>query len=252
MGPLVSIGLPVYNGQNFVAEAIHCVLCQTFSNWELIISDNASTDRTISICREFAKKDRRIRLFENERNMGVAPNHNRVFQLSGGQYFKWMSHDDLFGAEFVESCVKELDNDENAVLAFPKIAYVDLNGRTLGRQISDLSISGSTATSRVLQLMQLAAQSNDIFWSQVGLIRRSVLEKTHLMDMYNGSDQVLLLELALRGKFKQVDKELFWRRDHPAASTSRRGWTTNDMAKFVNADDKRLLVFPNCRMLKEH
>ena len=77
--PLVSIGLPVYNGENFVAEAIQCVLSQTFSDWELIISDNASTDRTVHICREFAAKDARIRVHQNKQNMGVCPNFNQVF-----------------------------------------------------------------------------------------------------------------------------------------------------------------------------
>src|SRR4051812_29250250 len=96
--PLVSIGLPVYNGENYVADAINCVLSQTFSDWELIISDNASTDRTLDICREFARKDAKIRIYQYERNMGVSPNHNRVFELSRGAFFKWIAHDDLFSA----------------------------------------------------------------------------------------------------------------------------------------------------------
>ena len=250
--PLVSVGLPVYNGQNFVAEAIQAILSQTFSDWELIISDNASTDRTVSICRGFADKDGRIRLYESKRNMGVAPNFNRVFQLSRGQYFMWLAHDDLVGAAFLESCIQELENDEHAALAFPKLAYVDANGRPLHRQISDIFILGSTAEVRVIQLMKLATRSTHIFWSQFGLIRRSVLEQTRLMDMYNGSDQVLLLKIAVLGNFKQVDKELFFRREHPAAATLRRGWTAKEMATFVSADDKRTLVFPNCRLLKEH
>jgi glycosyltransferase involved in cell wall biosynthesis len=249
---LVSIGLPVYNGQDFVAEAIRCVLSQTFTDWELIISDNASTDRTVSICREFADKDSRIRLYENKRNMGVSPNHNRVVELSRGQYFMWIAHDDLIGAEFVERCVQELENDDQAVLAFPKLVHVDSKGQPLRRQSSDLSILGSTPESRVIRLMQLTAQSWDITWAQYGLIRRSVLEQTPLMGLYNGDDQVLLLDLALRGRFKQVDKELFFRREHPAASTSKEGWTAKEMATFVNADDKRTLIFPNCRLLKEH
>ena len=93
--PLVSIGLPVYNGENFVADAIRCVLSQTFTDWELIISDNASSDRTLSICQEFAAKDSRIRIYQNKRNMGFAPNYNHVFHVSRGRYFKWIAHDDL-------------------------------------------------------------------------------------------------------------------------------------------------------------
>jgi glycosyltransferase involved in cell wall biosynthesis len=249
---LVSIGLPVYNGENFVAEAIQCVLAQTYSKWELVISDNASNDRTVSICREFAQKDHRIRLYESERNLGVAPNFNRCFELSRGRYFKWMAHDDIFSPNFIALCLEELQNDDHTVLVFSKMIYVDADGRPLRAQTSNLSILGSTPYSRFCQLTELATESTDIFWSQYGLIRRSVLQQTHLMDMYNGSDQVLLLEIALQGNFKQVDQELFFRREHPAASTMKSGWTANELARFVNTDDTRKRVLMNCRLLKEH
>jgi glycosyltransferase involved in cell wall biosynthesis len=250
--PMVSIGLPVYNGENFVSDAIQCVLAQTYTDWELVISDNASTDRTLSICRGFSDKDRRIRVYANCRNMGVSLNHNRVFQLSCGQYFKWMAHDDLFGAEFIQTCVSELANDDRAVLAFPRMVHIDTTGRPLRRQDGRLSVSGSTAESRVIELMQLEAEGPDIFWLQFGLIRRSALEQTRLMDLYSGSDQVLLLELVLQGAFKQVDKELFFRREHPAASTLRRGWSAKERAVFVYPDDRRMIVFPYCRLFEEH
>jgi len=250
--PLVSIGLPVYNGENFVAEAIQCVLSQTFTDWELIISDNASTDRTVQICREFAAKDGRIRVHQNQRNMGFSPNFNQVFQLSRGRYFKWISHDDLFGAEFLESCVQELERDARAVLVFPKTVYVGPDRQLLRRQTGSYSIVGPTPESRVIQLMRLESESTDVFWSQYGLFRREVLEKTHLMDVYNGSDQTLLMEIALRGNIVEVEKELFFRREHAQAATLITDWTHREKAKFVYAGDRRILVFPYCRMLKEH
>jgi glycosyltransferase involved in cell wall biosynthesis len=250
--PLVSIGLPVYNGENFIAEAIECVQSQTFSDWELIISDNNSTDHTLLICRDIADKDSRIRIYQNTRNMGVLPNYNKVFQLSRGKYFKWMAHDDLFGGDFIASCIGELEDRQNA-LAFPRIVSIDINGRLISRQEKeDLSIISASAESRVWQLMSLLAQSTDILWAQFGLIRRSILEETRLMDLYSGSDQVLLLEISLRGNLKQISRELFYRRVHPSASTLRRGWTAKDRALFANADDRRRVVFPNCRMMKEH
>jgi len=250
--PLVSIGLPVYNGENFVAEAIQCVLSQTFRDWELVISDNASTDRTVEICREFAVSDDRIRVHQFQQNMGFAPNFNQTFRLSRGRYFKWITHDDLFGAEFLESCVQELERDNRTVLVFPKLIYVDSDRQLLRRQEGDLSIVGPTPESRVSQLMRFESESIDVFWSQYGLIRRSVLEKTHLMDAYNGSDQTLLLDIALNGDMKQIGKELFFRREHAAASTLRPNWTFKQRAKFVDASDTRMVVFPYCRMLKEH
>jgi glycosyltransferase involved in cell wall biosynthesis len=250
--PLVSIGLPVYNGENFVAEAIQCVLDQTFSDWELIVCDNSSTDRTATICCEFAAHDSRIRVYHNARNMGVAFNFNEVFRLSRGRYFKWITHDDLFAPGFIESCIQELEKDDQVVLAFPKISYVDADGRPLRRQASELSILEPTAQTRVNRLMLLETQGTDIFWSLYGLTRRDVLEQTGLMGLYSGSDQVLILEIAVRGCLKQIEQELFFRREHPLAATIRRGWTARDREQFVNADDRRKLVFPYCRMLKEH
>lgn len=251
MAPLVSIGLPVYNGENFVGDAINCVLSQTFSDWELIISDNASNDRTLDICREYAKKDGRIRVYELARNMGVCPNHNRVFQLSRGPFFKWIAHDDLFSPDFLEECLKALQADDRVVLAFPKLVHVDSASQLLREQVTDLSIEEETAEGRVKRLMELETSGTDVYWCQFGLIRRSVLEQTNLMGLYNGSDQTLLLEIALRGNWKQIRKGLFMRREHAAAATIRRNWSARERARFVNADDRRKLVFPYCRMLKE-
>jgi glycosyltransferase involved in cell wall biosynthesis len=250
--PLVSIGLPVYNGENFVAEAIQCVLDQTVSNWELIICDNGSTDRTVSICRDYADHDDRIRIYQNVRNMGLAFNFNEVFRLSRGRYFKWITHDDLFTPGFIESCIRELEKDKRLVMAFPRLCYADAAGRPVRQQTSELSILGSTPESRVQELIALEMRGTDIFWFLYGLIRRDVLEQTGLMGAYNGSDQVLLLEIALRGCLKQIDRELFLRREHNAAATLREGWTLRALAKFVNPNDGRRFVFPYCRMLKEH
>jgi hypothetical protein len=250
--PLVSFGLPVYNGANFVADAIDCVLAQTYTNWELVICDNASTDQTMSICQAYADRDSRIRVHRNERNLGVSLNYNRAFELSSGSYFKWVTHDDLFGPESVESCLEALERDDQIALACPVIHHADAQGRLLRRQQSDLSITGVSPEDRVTQLMRLEVEGEDIYWLQFGLIRRSVLERTSLMGLYNGSDQVLLLEIALQGALKQVPGGSFTRREHPAASTLRRGWSATERAKFVCADDRRRVVFPYCRMLAEH
>jgi glycosyltransferase involved in cell wall biosynthesis len=250
--PFVSIGLPVYNGENYVAEAIRCVLDQTFSNWELIICDNCSTDRTLSICREFAEQDSRIRVYQNSRNMGVCFNYSEVFRHSRGRYFKWMAHDDLFAPRFIESCIQELEKDARVVLVFPKMAYVNAEGRVLRRQPSELSVLGATLDSRVECLMEMAARSMDFIWLAYGLIRRDVLEQSGAMGLYAGSDQVLLFKIALRGCIKQVEQEMFFRREHPQAETCKRGSTVRQRAKGAYADDNRRFVFPWCRMLKEH
>jgi len=246
------MGLPVYNGENFVAGAIQCAQAQTFPNWELIICDNSSTDRTVALCREFAEQDSRIRVYQNARNMGVCFNFDKVFRLSCGKYFKWISHDDLFAPQFIERCIQELEKDERVVLAFPKFSYVDAHGRVLRRQASELSVLGPTAESRIEQFMALAAQSTDFLWLQYGLIRRDVLEQSGSMGWYAGSDHIMLFRIALHGCIKQIEEELFSRREHLEASTCKRGSTVRERAKFAYADDNRRLVLPWCRMLKEH
>src|SRR5436190_12174806 len=93
--PIVSIGLPVFNGERYLRQALDSLLGQDFQDFELIISDNASTDRTAEICRAYVAKDRRIRYYRNESNIGSAPNYRRVFELARGEFFKWCSHDDV-------------------------------------------------------------------------------------------------------------------------------------------------------------
>ena len=104
--PRVSIGMPVRNGQKYIREAIDSIRAQTFSDWELVICDNASTDNTESIVREYAQRDARIRYHKNERDIGPAGNHNVCFKLARGEYFRWHAHDDLIGADYLARCVE--------------------------------------------------------------------------------------------------------------------------------------------------
>src|SRR5512139_3267591 len=114
--PRVSIGVPVYNGENFLKDALDSLLAQTFKDFEIVIADNVSTDQTEEICRSYAAKDARIRYYRNETNIGAGPNHNRVFELSRGEYFKWVCHDDMCAPEFLERCIEVLDRDPSVVL----------------------------------------------------------------------------------------------------------------------------------------
>ena len=118
--PLVSIGMPVYNGENFVKGALDSILAQTFQDFELIISDNASTDKTKEICQKYAAKDQRITLLCNEKNVGAAKNYNRTFYASSGKYFMWLAHDDLIATEYLERCVEILEQNPSIVLCHIK------------------------------------------------------------------------------------------------------------------------------------
>ncbi len=138
----VSIGLPVYNGENFLEDAIRSVLAQTCDDLELVISDNASTDRTAEICADYAASDPRVRYLRNARNLGAVPNFNRVLDQSSGIYFKWMAHDDRILPRYVEETVAALDANPDAVLCNTVVDYIDARGEHLGYYRSVLEHAG--------------------------------------------------------------------------------------------------------------
>lgn len=216
--PRVSIGVPVYNGDNYLAETLDSILAQTFTDFELIISDNASTDRTEAICRQYAARDHRVRYERNPTNLGAAKNYNRVFELSQGEYFKWNGHDDPLAPSFLERCVAVLDRDPTVVLCFARNRAIDERGE-------EHDVGALTARTFVPKPQLGSPQAHVRFYHAVvadhpqgaifGLIRRNVLAQTPLIGGYRSSDLTLLGELALRGRFHQVPETLQYRRFHP-------------------------------------
>ena len=209
--PKVTIGLPVHNGERYVAEAIQSILAQTYDNIELIISDNASTDRTEEICRRYAAQDPRVRYYRQAVNLGAAPNFNRVFESSGAsRYFKWAAHDDWIAPNYLEECVGTLEADPAAVLCQSLIENVNADGQRLGTYDHTAAGNGS-------------ARPSDRFWARLknprcmevfGVIRSDALAATGMIASYAGGDRSLLLELALRGRFLLVRQHLFFHRIH--------------------------------------
>ena len=130
--PRVSIGLPVHNGERYLEETLESVLKQTFPDFELIIYDNASTDRTPEICRAFLEQDNRIRYFNSGRNEGASANFNRAFRASRGEYFKWIAHDDLIAPSYLEKCVEVLDRDDSVALCCSRVVLINEAGDILG------------------------------------------------------------------------------------------------------------------------
>jgi len=141
--PRVSIGLPVFNGERYLEETLQSILGQTLGDLEIVISDNGSTDHTAEICRAIAAQDRRVRYHRSERNRGGAWNHNRVFALSRGEYFKWAAHDDLLAPEFLERCVRVLDAVPAYVLCTSRAAFVDERGAALRRSDASLDLEST-------------------------------------------------------------------------------------------------------------
>ena len=129
--PRVSIGLPVYNGEAFIADAISSFRAQSFDDFELIVSDNAWTDATEDIVREFASADPRIRYLRSETNVGANRNFNRTYYFATGEYFKWAAHDDVVEPTFIERCVSVLNDDPTVVLVHSRTSYIGGNGEAL-------------------------------------------------------------------------------------------------------------------------
>ena len=211
--PRVSIGLPVFNGDNFLSQAIGSILAQSYTDFELIISDNASTDRTEAICREHAAADQRIRYYRAEHNLGAAVNFNRTFELASGEYFKWAAHDDMLAPRYLEACVAALDAHPEAVLCQTLVQQVGESGELLGT--FDTSVMGADSPSpsdRFAACILMLHHAIDVY----GVIRAEALARTPLHLPHAGSDKALLADLALASPFTYVKEPLFIHRDHPA------------------------------------
>ena len=207
--PRVTIGLPVYNGEKFIAEAISSILGQTFGDFELIVSDNVSTDQTGAICRDFARKEERIRYVRNEVNIGAAPNFNGIVAKAQGEFFKWMAHDDVIMPDFLAQCVTALDDNLEAVLACPRVRFINEVGDLLDNYISPFRTDDPDPVVRFGETLY-GHRCFEVF----GLIRLHQLKKTKLIYGYNHGDGVLLSHLALMGKFIAIPEELFLSRCH--------------------------------------
>jgi glycosyltransferase involved in cell wall biosynthesis len=212
--PLISVGMPVYNGENYIEPAIESILNQTFDDFRLIISDNASTDRTEEICHKYTLKDTRIRYFRNQKNLGAAHNFNLVFKLSSSKYFMWAAHDDIYAPNFLSSCIKVLEQNAHVVLCFAKTKFIDEHGILLKDYDYAPVVSSPSPTKRFFQIVLDDYIVVEIF----GLIRSDILRKTPLIGYYAGADKVLLGELALHGPFFEIPEYLFFHREHSQRS----------------------------------
>jgi glycosyltransferase involved in cell wall biosynthesis len=225
-GPRVSIGVPVRNGERFLEEALDSLLGQSYTDFELIISDNASSDRTESICREYAARDKRIRYYRSDQDVGLANNFNYLFIRARGEYFKWAAADDVHEPDWIARCIDVLERDPAVVLVYGKTRFIDENGAPVNKTDPGFDLRSDIATERFRYVMYATSWVNAIF----GLIRTKSLANTRLLPSYPGGDYPLLGELAIAGKFVEVPDLLFLRRLHPEASSQK----TDDVAYLAH------------------
>ncbi|WGF88591.1 glycosyltransferase family 2 protein [Marinivivus vitaminiproducens] len=258
--PKITVGLVVYNGADYVAQAIRSVLAQTFDDFELIILDNASSDGTEAICRELAATDPRIRYERRPENVGVARNFNGCIERARGQYLQWLCHDDLVAPTFLERTVAVLDERSDVVLAFGQTRLIDEAGEPLrpgpgdnvfidrqghrrnGPPPADLATQDSAAA-RFLDVKKRMIRNFHLF----GLHRLDVIRQTMQQQPIYGADMNLVAEVALYGKFHEVPEDLFFKREHAKQSLAIP--TAEGRAKWLNPA-AQVELFPHLKLLR--
>lgn len=218
--PKVSVAIPTYNCEKFIGQSIGSMLGQTFGDFELVISDNASTDGTEQVCRDYAAKDSRVRYVRRSQNIGGPGNFRYVFSLCSAPYHKWTTADDYWHPKFLEEAVAVLDSRPDVVLCYPKTQLIDEAGKEIEAYADNLDLAQASPRERFRELYRRIGLCN----AHLGLLRRDAMAKTRLIAGHWASDIDFLGEMALLGKFALLPDIRFFRRFHPASSS----WARDD------------------------
>lgn len=205
--PTVSVCMPLYNEERHAGEALAALLAQSYADFELVISDNASTDRTGEICQEFAARDPRVRYHRQATNIGAAANFDAVIHLSHGKYFLWAGGHDLWDRDLLQRSVSVLEARPQAVVAGAECVWIDQAGAPMTKRSGFTDTSGMSAVERFFTVL----------WGNMhpilGLIRLEALKRTSGVRSCMGADLLLLSELALQGDFVFVPDTRWYRRE---------------------------------------
>jgi glycosyltransferase involved in cell wall biosynthesis len=208
--PLVSIGLPTYNGERYIRDALDSLVAQDYKNIEIVVSDNASSDGTLSVVEGYAMRDARVRVIRQDVNVGAPANFNVVFRESAGSFFMWAADDDRWEPGYVSACLTALLSHPNAVAACSRVRFIDEEGEPIDLDYHLYDNPDLKTASPLLRSRAILRQGG---WYQVyGLARRGSLAQTRLFTDTYGSDVVLILELALLGPIVRVPYVLHWYR----------------------------------------
>ena len=217
--PALTIGLPVYNGATYLEAAVESILVQSFGDFELIISDNASTDGTEAIARALVAGDPRVRFRRNAQNVGISSNFNLLVPLARGRLFKWATADDLLRPGFLERCVAVLDREPDVVLAYAAADFMDGDGNPLDLDDPGWHLVADDPSVR----LRAALRAGHFVNAALGVIRTDALRRTRLVPRYSGGDFRLMAELALLGKFVEIPDRLYVRRVHQGSTKGNMG-----------------------------
>jgi glycosyltransferase involved in cell wall biosynthesis len=205
--PLLTIGMPVFNEERFIDSALVSLRSQDYPNLEILVSDNASTDRTVEICHRHSKDDPRIRIECATENLGVTANFQRTLDMAKGTYFMWAAGHDLWSPSLLSECAALLEANGQACLAFASSRWIGVDDEPLSKT------SGWSDT----RDLGAAARFFTIFWGNmhpvVGVIRTDRLRDCSPIPSMVGGDLILLENLALRGPFLHATHSCWSRRE---------------------------------------
>lgn len=211
--PALCVGLPILNGERYLATAIESLLAQTYGDFRLVLVDNASTDGTAEICRAYARRDARVVYHRNESNIGAAGNTYRALDLSDARYFKWAACDDEYAPEFLERCVSVLEQDPEVVLCYTRAIAIDEHGARGARLQVAIDTASRSPSVRLASCIDVDYLCIQLY----GVMRTDVLRRATRYAGYVGEDRNLLAELCLRGPVVEIPEYLFFHRLSPRA-----------------------------------
>jgi glycosyltransferase involved in cell wall biosynthesis len=247
--PLVSIGMPVYNGESFIKEALDSIISQTYQNLEIIISDNASTDSTREICESYQEKDKRIKYVRFDENRGASINFNTTFDMSHGKYFKWAAMDDFLGNTYIAKVVSYLEENPDTHLCHSWKNIVNKDSETIKRfKYQEFDFEYEKRYDRFMAFLKTFRYIQADADVMLGVFRRSELAKTQKIANYHSADLTLTAEMVLLGKLHIIPEYVFYRRFHKGISTESHH-SKAERAKWFDTKNKNRSLYQYIPML---
>jgi glycosyltransferase involved in cell wall biosynthesis len=210
--------VPVYNGQKYIRDTLDSLVAQTLSDIEILVTDNCSTDNTPQIVGEYAARDPRVKYIRNQTNVGPARNYNRSLDLATAPYFKWNPADDVCAPDFLEKCVKALDEDPTVVLAYPRTSVIDTAGKVVGQYTYEIDFDVASPALRLGRMMTVNHKLHGAH-ELYGVMRTDALRNSGGFRCHVRGDSVLLARMAMLGRLRRIDEYLFFNRDHTDRSS---------------------------------
>lgn len=238
----LTVGMPTYNAERHIAEAIESMLAQSYRDFELLISDNASTDRTEDICRHYQRSDSRITYVRQLQNLGATENYNFVFRESNSELFKWASSNDYCTEKTLENCINEIDKDPLVVLCYPPAKLFEKSLEDARDYEDNMVTVADSSVTRFFHVVDNMALNNVMN----GVTKSDALRRTPLIKEFPYADRNMVAELALIGKIVSASDCYFYRRMDAESATKLKSGA--DLLAHFDPRLKRPISFANWRV----